>query len=64
MCYPLDPFPGKPSSYVPLGLKNDPLEIRDDGCLHVPSGPGSGVGLDWDWLDDHTVEVIRGCAYG
>lgn len=46
-----------------FGLKNNPLEIREDGCLYVPSGPGLGVDLDWDWLDNHTVEEIRGCVY-
>lgn len=43
-----------------FGLKNDPLAIREDGHQHVPEGPGLGVELDWDWLDNHTVEVIRG----
>jgi L-alanine-DL-glutamate epimerase-like enolase superfamily enzyme len=43
-----------------FGLKEDPLAIRGDGHQHAPTGPGLGVELDWDWLDDHTVEVIRG----
>jgi L-alanine-DL-glutamate epimerase-like enolase superfamily enzyme len=43
-----------------FGLKVDPLVIRADGHQHVPTGPGLGVELDWDWLDNHTVEVIRG----
>jgi len=42
-----------------FGLKGDPLEIRDDGCQHCPTGPGLGVEIDWDWIDDHTVEVLR-----
>jgi L-alanine-DL-glutamate epimerase-like enolase superfamily enzyme len=42
-----------------FGLKVDPLQIKG-GHQHVPQGPGLGVELDWDWLDDHTVEVIRG----
>ncbi|GAB3987325.1 enolase C-terminal domain-like protein [Spirosoma daeguense] len=46
-----------------FGLKNDPLEIREDGCQYCPTGPGLGVELDWDWLDNHTVEIIRGCSY-
>ncbi|WP_421826424.1 mandelate racemase/muconate lactonizing enzyme family protein [Larkinella sp.] len=46
-----------------FGLKTDPLEIREDGCQHCPTGPGLGVDLDWDWLDNHTVDVIRGCGY-
>lgn len=44
-----------------FGIKNNnPLIIRKDGHQHVPDGPGLGVELDWDWLDNHTVEVIRG----
>ncbi|TMG25232.1 MAG: mandelate racemase/muconate lactonizing enzyme family protein [Chloroflexi bacterium] len=42
-----------------LGLKGDPLRIDDNGCRTLPDGPGLGVELDWDWIDDHTVEVIR-----
>lgn len=43
-----------------FGLKNSPLDIREDGCQHCPSGPGLGVDIDWNWVDNHTVEVIRG----
>jgi L-alanine-DL-glutamate epimerase-like enolase superfamily enzyme len=46
-----------------FGLKNNPLEIKDDGCQHCPTGPGLGVEIDWDWIDDHTVETIEGCHY-
>ncbi len=42
-----------------FGLKNSPLEIREDGCQHCPTGPGLGAELDWDWLDDHTVKVLE-----
>lgn len=40
-----------------FGLDDDPLEIDDAGYLHCPSGPGLGVQLDWDWIDNHTMEV-------
>jgi L-alanine-DL-glutamate epimerase-like enolase superfamily enzyme len=46
-----------------FGLKGDPLRLHADGCQHVPHGPGLGVELDWDWIDNHTVELIRGCDY-
>ncbi len=46
-----------------FGLKNDPLEIREDGCQHCPEGPGLGVEIDWDWIEDHTVEVLKGKSY-
>jgi len=42
-----------------FGLKNDPLEIHEDGCQHCPTGAGLGVEPDWDWIDDHTVKLIR-----
>lgn len=40
------------------GLKGNPLGIDADGLQHVPTGPGLGVEIDWDWIEDHTVEVI------
>jgi len=42
-----------------FGLKGEPLSVKA-GYQHVPEGPGLGVELDWNWLEDHTVEVIRG----
>jgi L-alanine-DL-glutamate epimerase-like enolase superfamily enzyme len=42
-----------------FGLKNRPLDIDADGCLNLPPGPGLGAELDWDWIDDHTLEVVR-----
>jgi L-alanine-DL-glutamate epimerase-like enolase superfamily enzyme len=41
------------------GLSGDPLRIDENGCQRLPDGPGLGVALDWDWIDDHTVEIIR-----
>lgn len=46
-----------------FGLKGDPLGIREDGCQHCPDGPGLGVEIDWDWIENHTVEIIKGCQY-
>ena len=46
-----------------FGLKNNPLEIKEDGCQHCPIGPGLGVEIDWDWIDDNTVETIKGASY-
>ena len=46
-----------------FGLKNNPLEIDEDGCQHCPTGPGLGVEVDWDWIDDHTVEMIEDNNY-
>jgi L-alanine-DL-glutamate epimerase-like enolase superfamily enzyme len=42
-----------------FGLKDNPLEIHDDGCQHCPTKPGLGVEIDWDWIDNHTVKVLN-----
>lgn len=41
------------------GLKGEPLAIDADGYKHLPTGPGLGVDLDWDWIDDNTQSVVR-----
>jgi L-alanine-DL-glutamate epimerase-like enolase superfamily enzyme len=41
-----------------FGLKGSPLVPGPDGMLAVPTAPGLGVDLDWDWIDDHTIETI------
>ncbi len=38
-----------------FGLKNHPFDVAADGLAHLPPGPGLGVELDWDWIDDHTT---------
>ncbi|RRJ95675.1 mandelate racemase/muconate lactonizing enzyme family protein [Opitutaceae bacterium TAV4] len=43
-----------------FGLKNNPMNIDSKGLLHLPDGPGLGVELDWDWIDQHTLEQIKG----
>jgi L-alanine-DL-glutamate epimerase-like enolase superfamily enzyme len=36
---------------------SDRLEdIGADGCFPVPSGPGLGVTIDWDWIARHRIE--------
>lgn len=50
-------------SMFQFGLKNNPLQIKEDGCQHCPDSPGLGVEIDWDWVDNHTVEVVKGCEY-
>ena len=42
-----------------FGLKNNPLEIDAQGYVHLPAGPGLGIDLDWDWIEDHTIEIIE-----
>jgi L-alanine-DL-glutamate epimerase-like enolase superfamily enzyme len=40
------------------GVVGSPLAIDADGCRTLPEGPGLGVEMDWDWVDDHTIEVV------
>ncbi len=39
-----------------FGLRGDPLTPDAAGMLIVPTAPGLGVDLDWDWLDRHTIQ--------
>jgi len=41
-----------------FGMKGDPLTPDEHGYVHLPSGPGLGVELDWNWIDDHTVGYV------
>ncbi len=43
-----------------FGLKNAPLDIDANGYQRVPTGPGLGVELDWDWIDNHTITTLIG----
>ncbi len=51
--YPHDP-PGWRAAVRDTVLTT-PTEPDADGWLHVPKGPGLGVELDWDTIDDLTV---------
>ncbi len=41
------------------GLKGEPLKIDSEGYKHLPPGPGLGVELDWDWIDNVTEKVYK-----
>ena len=43
-----------------FALKGAPLDIDANGCLHLPPGPGLGVELDWDWIDNNTAIELSG----
>jgi L-alanine-DL-glutamate epimerase-like enolase superfamily enzyme len=43
-----------------FGLQGMPLDPDADGYVHLPDGPGLGVELDWDWIEDHTVGTLGG----
>jgi len=40
-----------------FGLKRHPFEPDRQGLVHLPTGPGLGVELDWDWIEIHTDGV-------
>jgi L-alanine-DL-glutamate epimerase-like enolase superfamily enzyme len=40
------------------GLKGTPLAIDKEGYKHLPPGPGLGVELDWDWIDNNTQRTL------
>jgi L-alanine-DL-glutamate epimerase-like enolase superfamily enzyme len=44
--------------YYRFGLKGEPLVPDAEGFVHVPTAPGLGVEIDWDWIDAHTIEEI------
>lgn len=41
-----------------FGLKGPLVPIDGDGYQYLPEGPGLGVEIDWDWVEDHTVGII------
>jgi L-alanine-DL-glutamate epimerase-like enolase superfamily enzyme len=41
-----------------FGLRGEPLVPDADGYVAVPAAPGLGVEIDWDWVDDHTIEEL------
>ena len=42
-----------------FGLIGRPLDPDATGHLHAPRGPGLGAELDWDWIENHTVQRIE-----
>ncbi len=45
-----------------FALKNNPLEVDDEGYQRLPQDPGLGIDLDWDWIDNNTERIIKGCT--
>ena len=43
-----------PYEYFNFGLK-DPIKIID-GKAQLPNGPGLGIDLDWDFIDNSTFK--------
>ena len=41
------------------GVKGVPWPSTRTAAGCCPTRPGLGVELDWDWIDDHTQEIIR-----
>lgn len=40
-----------------FGVVN-PIKIDTDGYVHVPETPGLGIQLDWDQIENNTVQVL------
>jgi L-alanine-DL-glutamate epimerase-like enolase superfamily enzyme len=40
-----------------FGLKRHPFNVGADGCAHLTTGPGLGVELDYDWIENHTAAL-------
>jgi len=38
-----------------FGIKDNPLEPDASGYVYPPRGPGLGVELDWDWIENHST---------
>jgi L-alanine-DL-glutamate epimerase-like enolase superfamily enzyme len=36
----------------------EPLRLEPDGTVRVPTGPGLGVEIDWDLVDNTTLETV------
>ena len=48
-----------------FGLKRHPLDVGPDGHAILPTSPGLGVELDWNWLEAHTDGIrVSGAAVG
>lgn len=45
-----------PTEYFDFGLKS-PIQI-ENGYAVLPSGPGLGIELDWDFIENCTVEIL------
>ncbi|GAA1213403.1 enolase C-terminal domain-like protein [Rhodoglobus aureus] len=41
-----------------FGVLDNPMVLDSEGRLTCPDGPGLGVEMGWDWIDDHTVELV------
>ena len=42
-----------------FGLKQPLLDVGLDGRIHLNDSPGLGADLDWDWIENHTVEFVE-----
>lgn len=45
------------SPEVSAGFVQAPCTPDPRGMVTVPKGPGLGVDLDWNWIDDHTISI-------
>ena len=38
------------------GYEGEPESLADDGTMRVPDGPGLGVGIDWEFVEERLVD--------
>ena len=41
---------------TPPSLKRPADPMDEDGCVHLPQGPGLGIEFDWDYINENLVE--------
>ena len=46
-----------PESFWSFGVKQD-FKRDNESYIYAPDGPGLGVENDWDYIEDHTVEML------
>lgn len=46
-----------PTSVYDFGLR-EPLAIDEEGYAYLPDGPGLGIDLDWEFIQEATVAVL------
>ena len=49
---------GQPRHRLYIDYRRHPDAIDAEGCVPVPQGPGSGVQIDWDWVERHRTGLV------
>lgn len=57
LVHPKAPSSGASPVYL-NGYADTLTSVDAEGCVAVPQGHGLGVTLNWDWIDQHTVDRV------